>query len=211
MSLRAIFDKEKTQSIKEVMPEELIVYKVALIVCEEGGAFSQRKYIAPYARTEYMWGEQFMQSDRSLLSAPVVDSLAEHLNYYPGFHSLIKKSAAEKYMESLSTAKNRSAVVLTCGVKKEWITAIGLERGRNLVVVSSRIVIPSYPHRDFVHDQHCERFVDFLDAQSQRKFAAAIDPKRGIAEDCSARIQLTYRQNRKHRELGRHFEQSRFS
>jgi hypothetical protein len=168
MSLHAIFDKEKTKSIKEMMPDILITYKGSLIVYESDfGLLQPRpKYIAPYTRFEYLVGEQFMRTNLGLFPTPVVDSPEDQLSYYPGFHSFVKKTSAEKYNEKLSTNTIGVAVLLTCGVRKEWITAIGLEGDRDIVVVSNRIVIPYYPQTDIRYDKNCNWF---FEAQSQTK------------------------------------------
>jgi hypothetical protein len=153
MSLKAIFNKRKTQSIKEVMPEILPVYKVVILSREpNSGRLPQYKYIAPVRGCGYSAGQQCMQTNQRCLSARVVGSPSDRLSYYPGFHCLVKKSAAEKYRQLLSGMCLRyqlgKLVVLTCEIKKEWIIAIGLEGDKDMVVVSNRIIMPAYPGID---------------------------------------------------------------
>ena len=101
MALRMVFDKEKTQSIKQVMPVELIVYKVAVLTQIEDRLLrtSYPVYISPICGTEYSGGEQCNEWDRGHFTVPLVDQPETAANYYPGFHSFTKKTTAENWHE----------------------------------------------------------------------------------------------------------------
>jgi hypothetical protein len=155
MSLRAIFTKEKTQCIKEVMPERFIVYKVALIGYQTyAGLVSFARYIAPICSLDYLAGEQSVRPKLGCFTTPVVDFPERHASYYPGFHSFVKKSAADEYLNRLSKHASSPTALLSCGIDKEWIIAIGIEGNRDMVVVSNRIIIPPYPKTDITNDKN---------------------------------------------------------
>jgi hypothetical protein len=90
-------------------------------------------------------------------------------------------------------------VILTCGVLKDWIIAIGIEGDRDLVVVSNRILIPSYPQTDIRYDKNCEWF---FEAQSQTRAVKTHLKRRFKKEPIKKNVSI-YRQNRKHRVLGK--------
>ncbi len=161
MTLKAAFDKEKSKSIKETMPDELLVYKAARI-SHKRGPFQQAdlpKYVSPIMRTEYKGGIESFHCDLPPFSVPVADKPGQHCLYYPGFHSFVNKKGAERLLRVFPMPKTK-AVILTCGVLKKWIIAIGYEGDRELVVVSNKILIPSYPHRDIADDESCEWFFE---------------------------------------------------
>ena len=168
MSLRAIFTKEKMQDIKSLMPERFIVYKVVSneIYVRFGVRFA--RYVAPICRFTYLDGEQTVRQHLGCFPTPVVDNHNMYLDYYPGFHSFVKKSVAFEYMKQSST-NMPSLVVLSCGMDKEWITAIGLEGDRNMVVVSNRIIIPTYPTTDIQNDNNYLSFFELDEVPKLRK------------------------------------------
>ena len=162
MTLKAAFDKEKSKSIKDTMPDELLVYKAALIIHKSDPLQKAAlpKYFSPILHTEYKGGIQSFLCDLTPFSVPVEDKPEKHCLYYPGFHSFVNKKGAEKLLLRLFPVSKDKAVILTCGVLKKWIIALGFEGDRELVVVSNKILIPSYPHRDIRDDKSCEWFFD---------------------------------------------------
>jgi hypothetical protein len=160
MTLGAIFNKEKTKSIKEVMPNEIIVYKAAIMF--EGKDPLRKiilpKYFSPVLYSQYESGEQCSLCDLAPLTVPVADEPEKHSMYYPGFHSFANKKAADKLLEYLNSPAH--GVILTCGVLKKWIIAIGFEGERDLVIVSNKIVTPSCPYTDIRDDKNCDWFFE---------------------------------------------------
>jgi hypothetical protein len=204
MSLRAVFDKEKTQSIKEVMPDELLVYKVATLIDKEDPILRtvSPKYVSPVCSVEYSAGEQSNRWDLGLFTVPLVYRPKEHVSYYPGFHSFAQREVATQYLQQIlhySGQLNhyfvKSAVILTCGVLKDWITAIGIEDERAMVIVSNRIMFPAYPHTDIRNDKNCEWF---FEAQSKAK-SAGTNMKNGMSGVQTEEKPATYRQYKKYK------------
>lgn len=185
MTLRAIFTKEKTKSIKDLIPNELVVYKAVLFGQEEDRLLKTTypTYISPIDKSEYFGGEQSNSWDRAKVTVPFADEPEGYASYYLGFHSFVQKTPAIKFLHKLSDYVSpvmfgvfTDVVLLTCGVLKDWIIAIGIEGERDLVVVSNRIIMPSYPHKDIRYDKNCDWF---FEAQSKRA-AAKIDLKKKI-------------------------------
>jgi hypothetical protein len=204
MTLRAVFNKEKTKSIKEIMPNEIIVYKVAILF--EGKDPLRKmilpKYFSPVLYSQYENGEQCNFCDLTPLTVPIADEPEKKSMYYPGFHSFVNKIAANKLLEDLFPTLPAHAVILTCGVLKKWIIAIGFEGERDLVIVSNRIAIPSYPYMDIRDDKNCDWFF-----ASQSKTAQAdASPKNVINWIRPEEKRATaFRQNRKHKNSSKGF------
>jgi hypothetical protein len=199
MTLRAVFDKEKMRSIKGGMPDELLVYKVAVLIHEKDDFLKTvtPRYISPLCCFKYLAGEQSNSWDLGHFTVPLVDQPEKSGSYYPGFHSFVQRTAATKFIHERITGTIDSVVILTCGVLKEWIIAIGIEGDRDLVVVSNRILIPSYPQTDIRYDKNCEWF---FEAQSQKKLFG-INTKKRIGKGQTEKNVSIYRQNRKHRDI----------
>ena len=101
MSLQMVFDKDKARRIKQTMPVELLVYKIAILIQKED-RLPQRSYttyISPFCATEYSGGEQCNEWDRGRFHVPLVDQPGQTAEYYPGFHSFTQKSAAMDRLE----------------------------------------------------------------------------------------------------------------
>lgn len=170
MSLQMVFDREKAQRIKQEMPVELIVYKVALVAQRKDPILRKkyRAYVSPICCSEYSDGEQTNQWNRGHFTVPITDQPDQQGTYYPGFHSFTQKEAALNYLQKFP---KDASTLLTCGVLKDWITALGIEGDRDLIVVSNRILMPAYPHTDIHDDKNCNWF---FQAQSKKSIISTL-------------------------------------
>lgn len=177
MCLKAIFDKKKAKKIKAFMPEILTVYKVALVSGPVNPMLRRiiTNYVAPGCKTDYGSGLQFTRPNLGSFAVTIVDCPDRCDYYYPGFHSFVRRSGANEYQLKISPSSKDPTVVLTCGIRKEWIIAIGIEGNRELVVVSNRIVLPAYPETDISSDSCCQWF--FIDQSQEQSLAAQQSPE----------------------------------
>ncbi len=191
------------------MPNELIVYKVATLVEKEDPILKTvyQTYISPVMGFEYSGGE--LSNFWNLVSRdniPLVGQPGKSTSYYPGFHSFVQKTSAVRILHNflfdnvspLTSGEFQDVVLLTCGVLKEWITAIGIELDNELTVVSNRIIVPSYPLTDIRDDKNCDWF---FEAQSKTRQADTHTKNVINWAQPKEKTAAIYRQNRKHNNM----------
>ena len=127
--LSTVFSKEKTQSIIDVMPDEMIVWKAAK------------------GKGDMFWPPLWNQNQYNAgMNHATIDRHGEG-----GFHSLCTKDAVEDYIYLRGSCFGGFIVSLL--VKKEWIIGIGHTNVEGLLcIVTSRIIMPTYPNTDITKE-----------------------------------------------------------
>lgn len=127
---RAFTDAEMEEWLAD-KPEVIEVWKMAKVV-------SCRGYMAPVLRIVYKGGPNFVK--KKIIQTP------NNFQYYTGFHFFSKP--AKRYIGDKINRKYDTWI--KCLVKKEWITAIGIEHweGNQIVIIASQAIFPHYPERE---------------------------------------------------------------
>lgn len=144
MNLEQVFDKAKTQSILDVMPGEMIVWK---------GVTTPSHARERCGLKEAVWYSAFGQGPTEESKVFVPYSAGVVTSEPPGFHSFVRKVSIDlmryRFFGKEIAAKWQCVSAL---VRKDWITTLGVEGQNNIVIVSSKIVMPSYPNTDITKE-----------------------------------------------------------
>lgn len=151
MSLERVFDKDKTQKILDVMPDEMIVWKV---VVNPEFKFSD---VGPMTK---QWHAAFNKNNKPWPftahrnTAKMGSILVDGQRYECGFHSFVKQSSLDWMSFEWGFGREIKKIwsPVTALVKKEWITSLGVEGQNNIVIVSSKIIMPTYPNTDITKE-----------------------------------------------------------
>ncbi len=144
--LKKIFNKEKTQSIISVMPDSMIVWKVVT-------DWSYLKIAGN--RTPGMeknrWHPAFAFGGKTLVWHPFKSGHNE--NNVWGFHCFVKKDENQRYKEHFKGKIHISFWnMVSAKIEKKDIMKIGLDRGDALTILTSRIIMPTYPNTDITKE-----------------------------------------------------------
>lgn len=149
--LSTVFSKEKTRSIIDVMPDEMIVWKVVLDGTRRKEAFPKSNCIVGKWNSYFTHGPLWLYSVYDEIKAVDMD---EDGRRNMGFRSFCKRISAEKLMDCDSYRDH--AVVVAAMVSKKHITAMGddgIDGIRyDLTIVTSRIIMPTYPNTDITKE-----------------------------------------------------------
>lgn len=153
MSLERVFDKAKTQKILDVMPDEMIVWKVVVSPeYEPDGYALEPVWHSAFARGVRGQGRLTAFAKQGL-SLATKEPMPCGGSVRWGFHSFVKAISAT-WLEH-AYWNNRAIPhwhTVTALVKKEWITTLGVEGQNNIVIVSSKIHMPTYPNTDITKE-----------------------------------------------------------
>lgn len=145
--LNKMFTKEKTQSIIDVIPDKMVVWKICINPLGIRDAMAgtsttfQKKWFSLYGNED---GPNYVFSDQENV---IVNG--------PGFHSFVKEGACKYLLENtLWDWTMKWWVNLSAKIHKKDIIGIGNEVGMfgldaGLCIVTSRIWMPSYPNKCF--------------------------------------------------------------
>lgn len=142
MSLHTVFSEEKTQKIIAVMPDELVVWKIVT----DGGEFGHTP----------QWFSQFNHG---------FNERAGLCRFHSGVfvaqqRPIVTKDRATVYMSGLHAWVKKGGITwsaltceeeISCLIKKDWITFIGLAH-ELLAVVCSHMTFPAYPNIDILKE-----------------------------------------------------------
>jgi len=148
--LSTVFSKEKTQSIIDVMPDEMIVWKVVT----DGEKKNEMNGYYPYTSYErHAWNSAWAHGDSGLAvyNGKVATDMSEgvDVDVFVGYHSFVKRESAGKYMAS--GRPGYCWAIVSAKVLRSDITAMGSE-DCGLAVVTSRIIMPTYPNTDITKE-----------------------------------------------------------
>lgn len=144
MSLTNVFSDEKRDRIIAVMSDEMIVWK-----CVEGPFGTHPLTNNPRIEDKWhpwAWPNYFcagLNVIKDHYRIPI-----DRAKYGTGFHSFIKKARAQELADVYT--KEYDHRVISALIHKSDITTIGDEGHGNLVVVTSKIVLPTYPNTDIL-------------------------------------------------------------
>jgi hypothetical protein len=164
--LSQIFDKEKTQSIIDVMPDSMIVWKVVtnwryLKVREIAIAEGMKKECWHPAFTFGKIGNGFWY--------PFKGGYNE--NNVWGFHCFVKKDEIQQYKKHFGKIIHIGYWdMVSAKIDKKDIMKIGLDRGLSLTILTSRIIMPTCPNTDITkefaeeHDliEECDQAIELM-------------------------------------------------
>jgi len=156
--LTHIFDQERTQSIINVMPDNMIVWKVV----------THWRYSTIFLEANKQGMENNLWHPAFTFSTG--NNKNKQKNWYPfksgcnenniwGFHCFIKKINAQQYKEYF---KNKTQIghwnMLSAKINKKDIMKIGLDRGLSLTILTSRIIMPTYPNLEITKEiaENCD-------------------------------------------------------
>jgi len=144
--LETVFDEEKTQSIIDVMPDEMIVWKVVTDWRYAAGTCISKDY----GFAEGVWHTAFMQNFKWGVYRPGfnIDSIDI------GYHSLVSQKDLDCYRVSWVAERKRTKawVSISAKINKEWIKRIGYDKNSSLTIVASKIIMPTYPNTDITKE-----------------------------------------------------------
>lgn len=164
--LSQIFDKKKTQSIIDIMPDDMIVWKVVtdckFFEGSTGGA-------ARIGMIKNRWHPAFTFIQGNLTWFPFEGGYNE--NNVWGFHCFVKKNEVQQYKDYF---KLKSHVghwnMVSAKIEKKYIMKIGIDKGSSLTILTSRIIMPTYPNTDITKEiaedcnliEDCEQTVKLM-------------------------------------------------
>ena len=126
MTMKLVFNEEKTEKIRSILLEWVEVWKV---VDDEQGV-----YRSPFSNIRYYQFDDGFQ----ISEMPSIGYLSKYLL---GFHFHAKKSKKP----FAGWLPSRSQKYLKCYVHKSWIMNMGLEYQNKLVFVAPFAIFPVYP------------------------------------------------------------------
>ncbi len=143
--LKQIFNQEKTQSIINVMPDSMIVWKVV----------TDANYLNVFNNANGMkkerWHPAFSFSPKKHIWYPFKSGHNE--NNIWGFHCFVKKDESQQYKEHF---KEKTQIgfwnMVSAKIEKKDIMKIGVDRGNSLTILISRIIMPTYPNTDITKE-----------------------------------------------------------
>jgi hypothetical protein len=138
MCLARVYTDEEMEEWLADKPEVIEVWKVAKVSC---GA-----YMAPIR------GRNVYESGLNIVEKEIIHAL-NYSKYWAGFHFFSKP---KRYIGGKIDRKYYTCI--KCLVKKEWITAIGIEHWKStrLVIVASQAIFPHYPETEArLEDMDC--------------------------------------------------------
>jgi hypothetical protein len=135
MCLHELLPKEKKQKILDKIPREgLTVYKI--VDTYSGKMYPMCKNIS----IAYETGINEACTNSIIRDRFMSNSAGFSPSYRSGFHFYKTRDAAAK---SSFWRKDGEAIIIKCIVKKSWITEIGKEYGR-IVLVAKKAIFPKY-------------------------------------------------------------------
>lgn len=149
--LTQVFDKEKTQSIIDVMPDEMVVWKVVT---------------GPDCPTAMGdgWHSYYYHADTL---TPYIKGVIA--NY--GYHSYISENAANKFLDTVyKLGEYYTEAIVSAKILKKDIKNMGYEDNGTICVVTSRIIMPTYPNTDITKElnqapqlvEECDRAMELM-------------------------------------------------
>lgn len=146
--LSQIFDKKKTQSIIDIMPDSMIVWKV---VTDSRIFDGLDQAITRKGMIKKRWHPAFTFVKDNLTWFPFEGGYNE--NNVWGYHCFIKKNEVQQYKEHFN---DRSHIgywnMVSAKIEKKDIMKVGIDRGKSLTILTSRIIMPTYPNTDITKE-----------------------------------------------------------
>ncbi len=157
--LSTVFSEEKTRSIIEVMPDEMIVWKVVT---------DPTFYRAEDLYNPTVWLSAFNKNHgrhRRFVGFPICTPLtSEAAIEGHGYHSFIKKNTAINYRRTRG-----HLTLISANIKKCDILKIGNDGG-GLCVTTHFITVPTYPNTDITQElseapliEECEEVMELME------------------------------------------------
>ena len=131
MCLSRVFTNEEMEEWLADKPEVIEVWKLVKVA-------SWGAYRAPVLGIVYKGGPNFVEK--------AFIRVRDNFKYYAGFHFFNKP--LKTFFDGKIYGKYYTWI--QCLVKKEWITAIGIERGESIqiAIVASQAIFPHYPETE---------------------------------------------------------------
>jgi len=133
MCLARVFDKKERDAVLDKLPDEFTVWK---IICDWGKSKAEKenRYTTDCRGMTIHGGEVRFKTN-------TIESIDGQV-YRGGGHFWLYKQDAE-WWRYFRWPKNEYEKIIRCRVKKEWITNMGRQLDRTVVVVK-RAVFPKY-------------------------------------------------------------------
>ncbi len=163
--LSQIFNKEKTQSIIDVMPDIMIVWKVVT----DWRYLNIRKDAKSRGMKNDQWHPAFTFGGDRTFWYPFKSGCNE--NNIWGFHCFVKKGEVQQYKKYF---KHQNHIghwnMISAKIEKKDIMKIGLDKGSSLTILASRIIMPAYPNTDIAKEftegceliENCEPAIELM-------------------------------------------------
>ena len=146
--LSQIFDDEKTQSIINVMPDSMIVWKV-VTDCRIFDSFGHN--MTKKGKMKKRWHPAFTFVKDNSTWFPFEGGYNE--NNVWGFHCFVKKNEVQQYKKHFSEIGQIGYWnMVSAKIEKKDIMKIGLDKGKSLTILTSRIIMPTYPNTDITKE-----------------------------------------------------------
>lgn len=153
--LSTVFSEAKTRSIIDVMPDEMIVWKVVSVgFIDKANKPHLDIYTSIHLHVNYLSGENKASNG--------IARDNHGMEYQAGFHSWVKKDQTAKYMSYLTQHSNQiiyrhshglDESIISCQIQKKDIVAIGREHSEfGIGIVTSHIIMPTYPNADITKE-----------------------------------------------------------
>ena len=144
--LSQIFNKKKTQSIVDVMPDTMIVWKIV----------TDWRYSKVHSKATGMekdhWHPAFTFGAKDCLLWYPFESAYNENNIW-GFHCFVKKDESQQYKKHFKNSNQLGHWnMISAIIEKKDIMKIGLDRGSSLTILTSRILMPTYPNTDITKE-----------------------------------------------------------
>lgn len=147
--------KEKNEIKKDISKDGIEVYKIV-------GVTKAGKYVPLYGKiieneTPYTEGLNVADTEKTILVDRQFNRNRISKEYKTGFHFWMDREEAQRKIENIKLCYFRNTLnirifqgkykLLTCIVKKSWITTIGLDdtpEGESKVIVSKKAIFPKF-------------------------------------------------------------------
>lgn len=166
MSLGRVFDKEKTRKILDVMPDEMIVWKVVtdpkrsfIAGCYNGVLLSSLA-MRDVWNSAFLMGRYMRGNVKKVPGDEIYYSYDAGINTNiggTGFHAFVNRTGGEQLIEqyshrACSHTMYLAWIVASVLVRKVDIVAMGREYEGGLCIRSSKITMPTYPNTDITKE-----------------------------------------------------------
>jgi len=145
--LSQIFDKKKTQSIIDIMPDSMVVWKIVT----DWGFLKVNASARKRGMTENHWHPAFSFAEKRSIWFPFKSGYNE--NNIWGFHCFVTKNETQQYKKYF---KGRDQIgywnMVSAKIEKKDIIKIGLDKGSSLTILTSCIIMPTYPNTDITKE-----------------------------------------------------------
>lgn len=166
--LSRIFNDEKTQSIIDVMPDSMIVWKVVTDCCYLN-THNDINNASRRGMKKKHWHPAFTFMGKNLTWFPFRSGYNE--NNVWGFHCFVKKNEVQQYKNHFNDTPHTGYWdMVSAKIEKKDIMKIGLDRGSSLTILTSRIIMPTYSNTDITREiakdfkliESCEQAVELM-------------------------------------------------